>query len=200
MQEGRERQINVRNAIRSVVEEHARQKAYKREDPEKLRIVALNLTSWARDLALAAGSSDADAVSSSFAANRKSREFYLLKMTRGKQNTSGSIPGFMQPLHPGSPPKAVASALSAPRQQQRLDANTSAQIRFRQHRRLSSLSTPNAEDKETTEPVKDQNQAQKGESLAHRAAGFLVDGEKVDASGVLAGMGVLAKEPAAVAT
>lgn len=197
MQEGRERQINVRNAIRAVVEEHARQKAFKREDPEKLRIVALNLTSWARDLALAAGSSDADAVSSSFAADRKSREFYLLKMTRNKQNTSGSIPGFMQPLHTGSPPKTIVSALSAPRQQQRLDANTSAQIRFRQQKLLSSS---NVEEKESTEPVRDQSSVTKGESLAHRAAGFLVNGEKVDASGVLAGMGVLAKEPATVVT
>ncbi|GAX11459.1 hypothetical protein FisN_22Lh143 [Fistulifera solaris] len=198
-QEGRERQINVRNAIRAVVEEHARQKAYKREDPEKLRIVALNLTSWARDLALAAGSSDADAVSSSFSADRKSREFYLLKMTRDKQKPSGSIPGFMQPHHPGSPPpNAVVCALSDARQQQRLDANTSAQLRFRQQRRVPSL--PTSEEKESTEPVKEQGSSQKGESLAHRAAGFLVNGEKVDASGVLAGMGVLSKEPTAVAT
>jgi hypothetical protein len=43
----------------------------------------LHHTHWARDLALAAGASDADAVESSFASDRRSREFYLLKLARG---------------------------------------------------------------------------------------------------------------------
>ena len=139
VQEGRERQINVRTAIRAVLEEQARQKMYHREDAEKLRVVALNYTSWARDLALAAGSSDADAVQTEFASDRKSREFYLLKLARtnsAKSNVSGHhVPGFMQPsLRVATTPSAAISKGPRLTQPHLLDANTAAQISFRRRK------------------------------------------------------------------
>jgi hypothetical protein len=110
--------------------------------------VSLHHTHWARDLALAAGASDADAVQSSFAADRRSREFYLLKLSKytttqspGSNNAKairGSfnnpqhhlVPQFMQPTLQGRD-SAMNMNSKALQMQQRLDANTAAQIRFR---------------------------------------------------------------------
>mmetsp|Transcript_9860 Transcript_9860/g.23247 ORF Transcript_9860/g.23247 Transcript_9860/m.23247 type:complete len:556 (-) Transcript_9860:319-1986(-) len=130
--EGRQRQGNVKRAIRAVVEENKRQKAFFREDADKLRMVSLQNTTWARDLALAAGASDADAVHTNFNdESRKSREFYLLKISRAQQQSHSNnlaaakkapktVPAFMRP------------ATSLQVQPNRLDANTISQIRYRQ--------------------------------------------------------------------
>lgn len=148
--EGKQRQLNVRSAIRAVLDEQARQTLYRRTSTapstsnvsfeEKLRSVSMHHTQWARDLSLAAGASDADAVESSFAEDRRSREFYLLKLAKNEtssqingnslsadvSNKSNQhlVPQFMQPT--------MQAARDATRQmQQRLDANTTNQIRFR---------------------------------------------------------------------
>ena len=200
MEEGRDRQVNVRSAIHAVLEEHKRQKMYRREDPEKLRMVALNHTSWARDLALAAGASDADAVVTSFAEDRKSREFYLLKMSRSQSTQSGPMPKFMMPHTHGivtPSPRLV--------QQKRLDANTAAQLCFRRKmssgggsaKTMTSPSTPReSETTETSEPIHDPDPD--GDRLAQRAAGFMVEGERrVDMAAVLSGMGAVPQESVA---
>lgn len=170
MEEGRQRQANVRRAIKAVMEEQARQKLYHREDPDKLRMVSLNHTSWARDLAFASGASDADAVKSSFAEDRKSREFFLLKLARNKKTSASqaiqSVPQFMQPAIKS------ASRLSAT---QRLDANTAAQIRYRR--------------KVVDEPIRD---GIHDKTLARRAAGFSATQNKVNMAAVLTGMGTVA--------
>ena len=133
VEEGKQRQLNVRSAIRATIDEQTRQRMYNRVDPEKIRMVSLQYTSWARDLALASGSSDADAVKSSFSNARKTREFFLLKMARTDTtvtSTDGShVPEFMQPsLHVPSP--------------HRLDAHTSAQIRFRRQSQIIQQKQP----------------------------------------------------------
>ena len=161
MEEGRQRQMNVKHAIRSVIEEQSRQKLYKRVDPEKLRTAALQHTSWARDLALASGASDADAVRCSFKEERRSREFYLLKMARNRVK-SIPLPQFMRPNIPKKPTL-------------KLDAHTAAQIQFR--RRKNSM--------ETTEPLHDSGKT----DMKKQAQGFAVDGEKVNMAAVLSGMG-----------
>ena len=206
VQEGRERQINVRTAIRALLEEQARQKMYKREDAEKLRKVSLNYTAWARDLALAAGHSDADAVTTEFSSARKTREFYLLKFAL-HQNTKNNValhhvPGFMQPkVH--APVGGISSPAIAksPRitQPHLLDANTAAQISFRRRKVApkpeTPATTPPPETEESSEPIKDPKpEDQSHESLAHRAAGFSVEGEKVDMAAVLSGMGAIPQE------
>ena len=161
--EGKQRQLNVKSAIRAVLDEHSRQKMYRRLAPssttssatsasntsveERLRQVSLHHTHWARDLALAAGASDADAVQSSFAADRRSREFYLLKLSKYTTTQSSGnnakamrgsfnnpqhhlVPQFMQPTLQGRD-SALNMNSKALQMQQRLDANTAAQIRFR---------------------------------------------------------------------
>ena len=126
--EGRQRQANVKTSIRAILAEQRRQKAFHREDPEKLRICSIQNTSWAKDLALASGASDADAVTKNFDdESRKSREFYLLKFSRtGKLNSTSNVqrgtkqvvPAFMQPM------------ISMQLRPNRLDANTTSRLKF----------------------------------------------------------------------
>lgn len=130
MDEGRQRQANVRNSVKAVLIEQRRQRAFHREDPDKVRMVSLQYTSWAKDLALASGASDADCVTKNFDdENRKSREFYLLKFSRSNQSIINSsstnaaatvIPTFMKP----------STAMMV--RPNRLDQNTMSQIKFRQ--------------------------------------------------------------------
>jgi hypothetical protein len=199
--EGRQRQSNVRNAIHAVLEEQARQRRYRKEDPEKLRTVSLHHTNWARDLALAAGASDADAVHSSFAEDRKSREFFLLKMVKADSATvTGScrIPEFMQPaLH--SP-----RLTGAHRPAHNLDENTATHIKFRNQQAKQgapeallaptrSASGDEGDSQVSSEPIRDPNPEDKKEdSMAQRAKGFLSDGAgRVDMSAVLSGLGAV---------
>jgi hypothetical protein len=195
--EGRQRQMNVKNAIRAVLEEQSRQKMYQREDPDKLRSVALNHTSWARDLALASGASDADAVESSFAEDRRSREFFLLKMSRNRPGSSVKplhVPQFMQPaMHRAT---ASGGGPTAPIVQQRLDAHTAAQIQFRRQKKQGEPSVAALQQSEKEEEIQEQvhdpaPEDKNRESLAHQAAGFSADGEKVNMAAVLSGMGAL---------
>lgn len=127
--EGRQRQANVKTSIRAILTEQRRQKAFHREDPEKLRMCSIQNTSWAKDLALASGASDADAVTKNFDdESRKSREFYLLKFSRaGKLNSTSSaqrgskqvVPAFMKPM------------ISMQLRPNRFDANTTSRLKFK---------------------------------------------------------------------
>ncbi len=197
--EGRQRQTNVKTALRAVIEEQRRQKVFHREDPEKLRMVSIQHTSWARDLAFAAGASDADAVQRNFDdGSRKSREFYLLKFSRSNQmkvhsTQKASVPAFMKP------------ALTVQVQPSRLDANTVPQIRYRQvqHKRNNSLANAptsagekkavSTEDKPKIIPIKSEENISlsRSSSMAKQAAGF-ASGETVgNMSAVLTGMGAI---------
>jgi hypothetical protein len=125
--EGRQRQANVKTSIRAVLEEQRRQKVFHREDPEKLRMVSIQNTTWAKDLALASGASDADCIQKNFDDdNRRTREFYLLKFSRANQSSNAPasakkvMPAFMKPMMTMQIPK------------NRLDAHTTSQIRYRQ--------------------------------------------------------------------
>jgi hypothetical protein len=209
--EGRQRQNNVRSAIRAVVEEQRRQKVFHRQDADKLRMVSIQHSLWARDLALASAASDADAVRANFDdSHRKTREFYLLKFSRSHTNAGESsseavrsnIPAFMKPT------------LSMPVAGNRLDANTVSQIRYRktqqlqQHQQLQrkmSLTkmpmTPAPPPKAAASPsetsVKD-DASSGGESMAKRAAGYVPGQNAANMSAVLTGMGPLPKNTATV--
>ncbi len=189
-EEGRQRQMNVKTAIRAVLDEQARQKMYKREDAEKLRHVALHHTMWARDLALASGASDEDAVDQSFSEGRKSREFFLLKMSRNKAPTGSvkvdpqNVPLFMQPAVPARPARARMNTNIATHH---LDAHTASQIQFR---RQKLQADPTERETESQEQVHDPNPDETSKSsLAQKAAGFSADREKVNMAAVLSGMG-----------
>lgn len=75
-EEGRHRQANVTNSIKMVIIEQRRQKLYNMRNEERLSKVASKYTSFARDLALAAGAADAEAVRTNFRA--KNRLHYKL--------------------------------------------------------------------------------------------------------------------------
>ncbi|KAL3913671.1 MAG: hypothetical protein SGILL_006396 [Bacillariaceae sp.] len=131
--EGRQRQGNVKTSVRAVLEEQRRQKVFHREDPEKLRMVSIQNTTWAKDLAMASGASDADCILKNFDDdNRRTREFYLLKFSRANQSSNVPaaskkvMPAFMKPMMTMQIPK------------NRLDAHTTSQIRYRQAQRVST--------------------------------------------------------------
>jgi hypothetical protein len=185
VEEGRQRQANVRTAIRAVLDEQRRQKIYRKEDSDKLRMLSLQYTTWARDLALAAAASDAEAVQVNFDESRKSREYFLLKNAKAAGGYSKQVPSFMIP-HSMNP--------------QVLDHNTSTQIRYR---RKQSRVSPIQEDtpSTTSEPIHDNTGKT---NLAKKAAGF--GASDADVSSILSGLGtgdensIAAIKPQAVAS
>jgi hypothetical protein len=178
MDEGRQRQQNVRASIRAVLAEQRKQRIQGIEDAEKLRSTSLRHTTWARDLSLAAGSADAEAVKTEFSRDAKSREFYLLKQSRSNSGTGRQVPSFMMPTG--------TTSLS-------LDANTSTQIRMRRNK-VAPMPQPNTKKEPmnglTLEAVHDH--AENQDSLSKKAAGFGT--EEADMSAILSGMGAVAKD------
>lgn len=89
--EGKARQQSVVLATQMVLDEQRRQRASRTKDPNKLRNVAMQYTSWARDLALAAGYADAEAVKKNFDATAwgGSRARHFAK----RMSSTGSIAG-----------------------------------------------------------------------------------------------------------
>jgi hypothetical protein len=74
--EGRQRQKLVNASITAVLEEQRRQRLT-RKDPNKIAAISMQYTSWAKDLARAAGEADAEAVRSNFHSKAKGRLSYL---------------------------------------------------------------------------------------------------------------------------
>lgn len=122
MDEGRHRQRNVNSAMRHILDEQRSQRLNHRRDPVKLAKVALQYTSWARDLALAAGASDADAVRTNFSRNAKDRGHYLRHGVGSAGTSTGAGESSVGPGHS----RAVSDVHKiAP---EILDANTSTHI------------------------------------------------------------------------
>lgn len=177
MDEGRQRQANVKQAVRAVLEEQRRQRLYDHEDEEKLRKVGLQHTLWARDLALAAGAADAESVRSNFSEASKSREFYLLKQVNSSPGKSRQVPAFMDPT--SSYPK--------------LDANTSSQIRFRRVSLTVSSAQGGEEKKEDVGKMEAIHDTSSHHScISRKAAAFGT--ETKDMAAVLSGMGAVSSE------
>lgn len=198
--EGRQRQSLIQASVRAVVREHKQQKVFRRPDAEKLRSVSVRHTSWARDLAKAAGAADADAVLTDFNdASRKTREFYLRHFSEG--NTT---------LDKMDAPDFIQSIISKQMPDMIFDANTSSQIRMRRqnekkaaglaqqagHPRSPKSATPGTS---TTHAREEAEEAvAKEESMAKRAAGFANGEEAANMAAVLSGMGPVAKQVASV--
>lgn len=180
VEEGRQRQANVRIAINVVIDEQRRQKTYRKEDPEKLRMLSLQYTTWARELALAAAASDAEAVKVDFNENRKSREFYILKQARSQGGLPKALPSFMMPV-------AVSPQI--------LDHHTSTQIRYRRKQARVSPSPLQKSDGTgpnpvaTSEPIHDGSTSNTTTKLAKQAAGFGTT--DTDVSAILSGLGTV---------
>lgn len=142
MDEGRHRQRNVNSAMRHILDEQRSQRLNHRRDPVKLAKVALQYTSWARDLALAAGASDADAVRTNFSRNAKDRGHYLCHGVGSAGTSTGAGESSVGPGHS----RAVSDVHKiAP---EILDANTSTHIylqnRDAQEAAAAAAATPSA--------------------------------------------------------
>lgn len=173
VEEGRQRQANVRIAIRIIIDEQRRQKIYRKEDPEKLRMLSLQYTTWARELALAAAASDAAAVEANFDEKRKSREYFILKNAKEHGGFAKKLPSFMMPV--GRSPQV-------------LDHHTSTQVRYRRKQSLKPTQPqkPNESNAGSSEPINDSND---GSNLSKQAAGFgTLD---ADVSAILSGLGAV---------
>jgi len=134
-----------------VLEEQKRQRVSHTKDPNKLRNVALQYTSWARDLSFAAGSADAEAVASNFCPSAACRAQHFAKQLNVYSvncletlNQSGAVGG------------GVAMAITS----QILDANA--------HSSVSRLS----QKKPQAKALKDMN-ADSEDLLRKRSKGFL---------------------------
>jgi hypothetical protein len=187
--EGQQRNINVNLSRRAVMNEQQRQQMFQKKDPLKLRLVYIQASSWARDLSLASGASDADAVNAKFDDSaRKSREFYLKRISRADQannktNAQQTIPVFMKPV------------LTVP--DNRLDANTSSQLRFRQLQMQKKRTADSSKEMAPQQSVEKDPSEPEPEPIAKKAAGFCANEEDVtNMSAVLTGMGPIPKRVA----
>ncbi len=95
IQEGRQRQKLVNSSIQSVLEEQRRQRISSRKDPHKIASISMQYTSWAKDLALAAGEADEEAVRKNFHSKAKGRLAYLSSklLNRGRTSNSTAVEG-----------------------------------------------------------------------------------------------------------
>jgi len=104
---GQARQIlaSYKVAVQKVLQEQRRQSMLRffcvpnARDPEKIAEVYHEYTAWSRDLALAAGASDADAVQTNFDDNKRhTREYYMLKqVVASGYKVHKHMPEFMMP-------------------------------------------------------------------------------------------------------
>lgn len=128
--EGRQRHLNGRAAIKSVIEEQERQQMFLPKgyaDVDKFRTIYLRQTQWARILARAAGESDADAVQTNFdERRRKPREYYLKKHFDNNRDYIATSKEIRLPLFMED---SISSNCSS--NIMNLDANTVSQICFR---------------------------------------------------------------------
>ncbi len=124
IEEGRQRQRFVNIAVRAVLDEQRRQRIT-RKDPSKIAAVSMQYTSWARDLAIASGAADAEAVKSNFNSQAKCRIHHLRRGLNGKT----AQPSNVENLHIPSASFILSanSALTA----KVLDANTDSSLRMK---------------------------------------------------------------------
>lgn len=196
IEEGRQRQANVATALKAILDEQRRQRMSHLRDNRKLANIAMQYTSWARDLALAAGAADAEAVRSNFGRDAKTRAHYLQRGIQSSgRNVAQSIASGRLPN--ASPPTILPAQL--------LDANTSSTMmmkkpgRTRQNSTLGSMAgsttepettemKSHSETKEGTETTSES--APPGTPLSRKARGFGTD-ENTNMSAVLTGLGAL---------
>ena len=169
--------------------EQQHQQMFQKQDPLKLRLVYIQASAWARELSLASGASDADAVKAKFDDNaRKSREFFLKRLSRADQtndntNAEQTVPVFMKPV------------LTVPANL--LDANTSSQLWFRQLQMQKKRTADSPKEMAPQQSIEKDPSGPEPEPRAKKAAGFCAnDGEIANMPAVLTGMGPIPKRVA----
>lgn len=220
--EGKQRRLNARSAILSIMDEQQRQSIFLPKgyaDVDKFRTIYLRESQWAGILARTAGESDADAVKKKFdESRRKPRDYFVKKHFDKKcENIATSneihLPIFMQ--------DTIVSMQSS--KKINLDSNTISQICFRNSKvmRLGSKLhvNKNSEGKPKTKTSNESghcgsftiNEEKKSEanddeaptslasaeysssSLAKIAASWGVDESQEDMSSLLKGVGISAQ-------
>ena len=165
--EGKARQQSVLLAIQMILEEQKRQRVTRTRDPNKLRNVALQYTSWARDLALAAGAADNEAVETNFDVSAKSRSHHFAEKSKHLLLKDNNIAG-----------GGVAMAITS----QILDENT--------HGRRSTVNVTNLSRNAHDSHLE---HVDSETSLSKKARGFIPGGDSSDvpASQIMSGLGNL---------
>jgi len=185
MEEGRQRQRNVNTATKAVMDEQRRQRMNRTKDAFKLATIAHQYTSWARDLSLAAAAADREAVRVNFKSDAKCRSHYLVTGVNAKQSV---------PFTDSQKYSFISGHLAA----ELLDANTSSSMKTKREEEKGIVGTRSTSLREDapTPPLEDEAEEAIHESnapkdnMARKAAGFAAnDGEKVNISAVLSGMG-----------
>jgi hypothetical protein len=150
VEEGRQRQKLVNASITAVLEEQRRQRLSRR-DPNKIASISMQYTSWAKDLARAAGEADAEAVRSNFHAKAKGRLSYLssrlLKQKDGEKVEGQPCASFILSANPA----LMAEVLDSHAHDGLLGNSTKG--------RFGSY-------------VKDHTHTEAKDDMAHKAAGF----------------------------
>lgn len=201
MEEGRQRQRNVNTATKAVIDEQRRQRMNRMKDAYKLANIAHQYTSWARDLALAAGAADAEAVRVNFKNDAKCRSHYLVTGVKAKES---KVTNFTDSKRFSFIAGHIAAEV--------LDANTSSSMKTKRvdakQRQVEQSTAPGGADGSRSQPSREDaptppladetdemeeaihDPAAAKENMAKKAAGFAAnEDEKVDMSAVLSGMG-----------
>ncbi len=165
--ESRSRQTHIKSAIRVVLDEQRRQRMFRMPDPMKIRLSYIQATSWARDWAHALAAATAEEVSGNFSTTSDSGRAASSLFTAKEALSAVLAKTTIQ----------VGTAMN------RLDANTSSQVRFRQvlsrqevmqrrlARRLAS-SQLSASPHDSNSSDNDQESKRAELALAKKAAGF----------------------------
>ena len=143
IEEGRQRQRLVNAAVTAVLEEQRRQRITRR-DHKKISAISMQYTSWAKDLALAAGEADYEAVRSNFSSKKNRLSILGRKLLNAEQKAGQPCASFILSANP---------ALTA----EVLDSHT--------HRRKMMNAMKSG-------IVKDTNSSETKSDIAHQAAGF----------------------------
>jgi len=170
--EGRNRQKNVMQATKAVVDEYRRQRVVGHFDDKRLANVSRQYTSWARDLAHSTALADQEGVKKDFHPQAKSRNDYvhqtLLQHAHNNYDipdctiTVGDVIGVSLPQQNSTSQKS-----NSKHDPHMLDAYTHSSMVYRKHQ----LKQRNHKD------LLEQQRHQSDGSLRKKAAGFGVNGQ-----------------------
>ncbi len=163
IEEGRQRQRFVNTAVRAVLDEQRRQRIT-RKDPNKIASVAMQYTSWARDLAIASGAADAEAVKSNFDSKAKCRIQHLRRglLNAARSPTKASIPSVSSVQEVHIPSASFVLAANSVVTAEVLDANTHGSLRMKHLKKKKVIVTE--EEKKSS--------GMEENAIAKKAAGF----------------------------
>jgi len=166
--EGRQRHRYVTSATNAVLAEQRRQRV-SHKDPEKIGAISLRHTSWARELAFAAGAADEEAVRSKFCNYAKSRISHLhenLRVMNKMGANSSSKVGRLNAQFILSANPVVTSLI--------LDENTRSSVSLRRgYRKSKSEKVFSSQQMRKLDEYRDANMEEKKEAdISKVASGF----------------------------